>query len=136
MEKKNKQGNGGGNGNGNGGNGGNSDDDPMKKPRKLWDKDKWKLTKQGDTQERNGTTYYWCPECNEGKGMYAASHGTAHPSERHKSNFKAGLMAVTSDSASDGGDFSFGGGDFDLPLGMYGVVDDETYPKGHGRRTL
>ena len=69
---------------------------------------------------------------------YAASHGTAHPSEQHKSNFKAGLMAVTSDSnASDNGGFSFGGGEFDLPLGMFGVViDDETHPKGHGRRTL
>ena len=108
-------------------------------------KDSWKFTKTTDVIEKNGQKYYWCPKCNKGKGMYVISHGAGHPTKpAHDDNFKANRQQpaeqqnLAIESAGDGPTVSFGGVDFDMPIGFLGVIDDDAeaewiYPKVRGR---
>ena len=104
----------------------------------------WKFTKTTDVVDKNGQKYYWCPKCNKGKGMYVISHGAGHPTKpAHDDNFKANRQQpaeqqnLAIESAGDGPTVSFGGVDFDMPIGFLGVIDDDAeaewiYPKVWG----
>jgi hypothetical protein len=119
--------------------GGNSGDN------KKSQKHAWKFTKTNDTIERNNQKFYWCVKCNGGKGMYASSHGPGHPTKPvHDDNFRAtqqqpaeGQQNLAVDSiGGEGSSISFGGVDFDMPAGFFGlIVDpfDEVHTKAKGR---
>ena len=50
----------------------------------------WKLKRNNNETKKtkDGKVYYWCSKCNRGQGMWAISHGDAHPSERHIDNWR------------------------------------------------
>jgi hypothetical protein len=107
---------------------------------------KWRLTKTTETIEKNGTTWYWCPKCNKGKGKYVTSHGPSHPSKQHDENYVhpgasnngsgGNFLAVDSSNSADVGGISFGGVEFGAPIGFLGFIEDlPVHPKGSGHQT-
>ena len=64
-----------------------SSKDNEDKEKKKWTTPEWKLQKPkpGEAQEKvvNGRTYYFCPKCNKGNGMW-----TLHKPSDHKDNWK------------------------------------------------
>ena len=107
-------------------------------------KQAWKFSKTNDTIDRNNQKFYWCAKCNGGKGMYASSQGPGHPTKpAHDDNFRAnrqqpaeGQQNFAVDSGGGTGpSVSFGGVDFEMPVGFFGLIADpvdEVYPKVWG----
>ena len=113
---------------------------------------RWRYAKDND-RVVGSIVYCLCPECNEGRGMYAVSHGPRQPSTKHNNNnnnFESDLGLIGDSKSIDGtmlvnNRASLGDGDLDIPGGQYqldvGVASDELecpscHPKGCGRRTL